>query len=651
MKYKVPIIGKGTLTDLVCRELSGSGPYEISLMSDLSADIPNTAALVVVVYDNEYASDYENAEEVLRKTGVPWLRGFTSFDEGFAGPLVRPGAAGCSLCADHRRFLVGRRPEESDDGLQSRGSNPGDGSHVRETPIAGLRHTAHLLVAEIHNVLLGRSTRLQEHMYIVNLNRLESSLHNFLPDPLCPACGRIPDDGSEDARFALQPRPKAHADSYRCRPLEDMGDLLGHYVDLRMGLINEKVYDAESAFASVRMSLSSFILGNEITAGRSHSFASSELTAVLEALERNCGQGPRGKRTVVHDSYNNLAGQALDPVKVGLFSDQQYALPDFPYEPFDADAPMDWVWGYSFLLERPILVPESLAYYSLNFGGGFVYEGSNGCAIGGSLEEAILYGILEVAERDSFLMTWYAKLPLPRLDPFSGDQELQLMVARLRAVAGYEVHLWNMTMEYGIPAVWAVAKSASLGDMNLLCAAGAHLDPQRAAKSAVHELAGMLFQLQDVFAEGREETEQMMEDPSLVTHMMHHVLLYGLPQTEERLQFLLDPHRPLRTFQEEFSGKATGSHADLTDDLMDVVQLFRRLKLDVIVIDQTSPETSRSGLFSVKVLIPGMLPMSFGYHLSRVTGLERVYNVPVKLGYAQRPLTKQQLNPHPHPFI
>lgn len=91
-------------------------------------------------------------------------------------------------------------------------------------------------------------------------------------------------------------------------------------------------------------------------------------------------------------------------------------------------------------------------------------------------------------------------------------------------------------------------------------------------------------------------------------------------------------------------------HADLTDDLKGLLQAFRRLNLDVIVVDQTSPEILRNGLYCVKVLIPGMLPMTFGYHLTRVTGLERVLRVPAELGFAKQPLTPEQLNPHPHPF-
>jgi ribosomal protein S12 methylthiotransferase accessory factor len=140
----------------------------------------------------------------------------------------------------------------------------------------------------------------------------------------------------------------------------------------------------------------------------------------------------------------------------------------------------------------------------------------------------------------------------------------------------------------------------------------------------------------------------MFQDSSLVQKMDDHGMLYGLPQAQERLQFLLDDNRPLRSFDEEFNWKSP--HTDLTDDLQDILQNFRQLNLDVIVVDQSSSETKRNGLYCVKVLIPGMLPMTFGHHLTRVTGLERVLRVPMELGYREHPLTFEQLNPHPHPF-
>jgi ribosomal protein S12 methylthiotransferase accessory factor len=256
---------------------------------------------------------------------------------------------------------------------------------------------------------------------------------------------------------------------------------------------------------------------------------------------------------------------------------------------------------------------------------------------------------MEVVERDSFLMTWYAKLNLPRLDPFTADdQELELMVGRMRAVAGYDLYLYNSTMEHGIPSIWAIAKNRKEKGLNLICAAGAHLDPVRAVKSAVQELAGMMLNLDEKFEANQEEYERMLHDSSLVRQMDDHGMLYGLPQAEERLSFLLDDNGPMRSFKEEFKWKS--NHTDLTDDLQDILQVFRQLNLDVVIIDQTTPETIRNGLYCVKVLIPGMLPMTFGHHLTRLTGLERVFRIPMELGYTNKPLTPEQLNPHPHPF-
>jgi ribosomal protein S12 methylthiotransferase accessory factor len=204
-------------------------------------------------------------------------------------------------------------------------------------------------------------------------------------------------------------------------------------------------------------------------------------------------------------------------------------------------------------------------------------------------------------------------------------------------------------MEHGIPSLWALAKSREPGKLNLLCAAGAHPDAVSAAKSAIHELAGAILHIQAKFDARKEELAEMLDDPYQVQQMEDHALLYGLPQAEQRLHFLLGGQKPLQTFGEAFKHKS--KHMDLTDDLRDMLDAFRRRNLDVIVVDQTSPELRRNGLHCVKVLIPGMLPMSFGYLLTRVSGLERALRVPAELGYVPHPLSEAELNRYPHPFL
>lgn len=649
MNPKIMVIGVGRLADLVCDLWSlSSVSYRLVRQPNLESVFLESADLSLVLSDGWDPGLLQAAEERFQSSGKPWLRAHVWMGEGVVGPLVLPGTAGCSRCADTRSFMAGNdRPSTWD--LQQHLTEQGGIASDAWGSRTAMLQLAHYLVEEAQSFLQGNPVRTEARMMLMNLNTLGSSLHRVLPDPQCTLCSRLPEDTADNARIELQPSPKINPDRYRCRPMEELKQVLARdYLDLRTGLLNGKMMDLVAPFADSSVNLPLFG-ADEGCAGRTNSYADSELTAILEGLERYCGMSPRGKRTMVYGSYRELEDQALDPRSVGVHDRQQYEKPDFPLQPFDPDRQVNWVWGYSFLEERPILVPEQLAYYNSGCGQGFVYETSNGCALGGTLEEAIFYGILEVVERDSFLMTWYAKLPLPRLDPYSADdRELELMMERLRAVAGYDVYLFDSTMEHGIPSVWTIAKNRNQRGVNVICAAGAHPDPIRAVKGSIHEIGGMLMAFNEKLEANRSTYLEMLNDPYQVRQMEDHSMLYSLPEAEERFEFLMAGDRPLRTFKDQYRPRAR--HADLTDDLKHLLRTFRSLSMDVIVVDQTTPEMERNGLSCVKVLIPGMLPMTFGYHMTRLVGLDRVLKVPAKLGYADAPLRPEQLNAHPHPF-
>ncbi len=643
----VLVVGHGTLADNVCEKLSRT--YKIIRLAAVERDVPETTELVLVLHDTWVPSVHQQAEDVYRGLRISWLRGFLSFGEGIIGPLVQPDQPGCSYCADTRLLIAGHEKEEMWDLREKRLAQQDSFQPDAWASNSALLQMTHLIEAEAKKVLEGEKPQSTDHIYLINLKTMDGKWRFILPEAVCPVCSKLPDDSETAAQITLKPSPKVSPDSFRCRQMDELQKVLANdYLDTRTGMMNRKMYDSVTLFADVIVNLPLFNR-SEGTAGRTHSYELSESTAILEALERSCGLGVRGKRTLIRDSYRNLGGKALHPLKIGVHEDDVYAKSDFPYVKFDPDNEMNWVWGHSFLQDRPILVPELLAYYSMGCGDGFVYETSNGCALGGTLEEAIFYGIMEVIERDAFLMTWYAQLNLPRLDPMSaGDKELKLMVEQMREIGGYELYLYNATLEHGIPSVWAMVKNRKQRGMNLLCAAGAHLDPLRAAKSAVYELAGMVMSFEEKFESGKSEYLELYQDSSLVKSMDDHAMLYGLKEAEERLQFLLDENRRTQTFDEAFNWKHR--HSDLTDDLTDVLDVFKKLELEVIVVDQTTPEIRRNDLQCVKVLIPGMLPMTFGNDFKRVKGLERVLTVPAELGYYKEQLTYDQLNPKPHPF-
>jgi len=631
MNEVVAIIGNGKLAQAVDDLLSGSAA--VARLNRIDDGIPESARLALALSDEWRPRDYELFEQEMRSIGLPWLRGCLIHDEGVVGPLVLPGKPGCSQCAELRSNTAGRDRGQNLE-IQMSLLLHGSVSPSSSDSWLGIEQTSCLIAAEAWRLLHRKPANTDQAVYFVNLRTLESSLHPFVPDSTCPYCGDRPLDSAENAKIILKPSPKLNEESYRTRSLDGLADkLMKEYVNERTGLFNRISIDIRSSFSNAIVNLP-VLGGDEPTAGRSHSYAQSVLTAMLEGLERYCGTYPRGKKTTVHDSYRRLSDRALHPGVTGLYSPEQYAHEDFPMRPFEPDRPMNWVWGYSIMQERPILVPEQLAYYSSGTGDAFVFEGSNGCALGSSLEEAILYGVMEVVERDAFLMAWYGRLAIPRLDPYSsGDAELRLMIDRLQAVPGYDVQLFNATTENRIPSIWAIAKNRTTKGAHLFCAGGAHLDPVRAAKSAILETAGNIVYANEELARNKETYRAMLTDPDLVMRMEDHVLLYGIPEAEERLSFLLDRNDPPRTFAEEFEAKPFNT--DLTDDLKDVLNRFRELRLDVIVINQTAPEISRNGLYCVKVLIPGMLPMSFGHRMVRLSGLKRA---------------PKELNPYPHPF-
>jgi ribosomal protein S12 methylthiotransferase accessory factor len=484
--------------------------------------------------------------------------------------------------------------------------------------------------------------------------RLEG--HRFLPDPHCPDCGYLPDDSPEAAAIVIRPALKLSERSYRTRSLtENKARLLELYSDAETGMVTNITKDPNNLYAAVsaRIGLPDRA---ERGFGRGLDFEESLVAAIAEALERFGGVRPGGKRTRVRSSFNELGNRALDPTTLGLPSEAQYARPTCPYLRYHHDLVFNWVWGYSFRRREPMLVPELHAYYRFDRDASdrpFAFEISNGCAIGCCLEEAILHGLLEIAERDAFLMTWYAGLPVPRIDLRSvQDPSIALMVERLEHMTGYTVHAFDTTMEQRIPSFWvmAVDEENRSGTAKMVCAAGSSLDPERGLASALQEVAPLAWWIPARYQDERPRALRMLEDDDLVVRMEDHSLLYSLPEAWHRLSFLYETTEQL-SLAEAFRDTCEQVESqDLAVDLDRVINRYLATALDVIVVDQTTPEHELGGFRCVKVLVPGTLAMTFGNHARRTDGIERLRTVPVRLGYRSAPLTEADLNLRPHPF-
>ncbi|CCK26729.1 hypothetical protein BN159_2350 [Streptomyces davaonensis JCM 4913] len=624
------------------------------------ADALGSCAAVLVASDTADTTGYGDLRKAAEAAGVPWIPLRTEADAIHVGPVV--GDA-CPTCADWRRRLA-RDKGQHHETLRAR---HGTALAVQLSPLR--TRTAAAVAAELavdlldaslsgrgvpEDVAVGR--RRDDRFVRVDLASLAVSSHRYLPYSLCEDCGGLPPDGPEAARILPAARPKPAPDVFRVQNVVAReGELYDIYVDRAAGVV-PSVDDERGGPLPRAVAPLSSLRGNSSQHGwgRTTDYRTSRITAVLEALERFGGEQPRGRRTTVTASRRELGERALDPHLFGLYPDDRYDLPGFPYIRYHEDLVMPWVWGWSFARAEPVLVPERYAYYAAHSHDDprFVYEISNGCAMGGCLEEAVLCGLLEVAERDAFLMTWYGRMPIPRVDPGSArDRSIPMMIEHLRHRTGYEVQLYSATLEQGVPCFWAVGLDA-LGDPGrprVLCAGGSALLAEKAVVNVLHEMAHLLEHAKIYDAAERERAGRMVRDPSQVKVMGDHSVLYSHEDAFDRFEFLLGEReaRPFASFEEQWRWPA---HTDLRADLEEMLRRYLDRGLDVVVVDQTTPEHRAGGFACVKVMVPGTLPMTFGHQNRRVDGIPRLLRVPYELGYRDRELTPADINPHPHPF-
>lgn len=487
----------------------------------------------------------------------------------------------------------------------------------------------------------------------------EVTRHTLVPHPGCGHCFPSGEGLAVPGELDLEtPQPVA-GDTLRVRRM-DREELRGRLLDFRFGPTAHVYRDEESPLPLVTCeTVAPGHTGYEGGYGRSARFTDSEVPAFLEGIERVTGGHRRSGVPTVFGSYADLADDALDPARLGLHEPEWYGHPAFELVPYTPGTPTQWVWGWSTLERRRILVPEHVAFWHAGTRDTrFLYESSNGCAVGGSLEEAVLYGLFEVVERDAFLLAWYSRTRLREVD-VSGDPGL-VHLLDLMEERGLRLRILDATSDLGVPTALAVITAAEevvraglAPAMSL--ATGTHPDPRRALMTAVEETAtnALMYPKWVRMRESVsvERCRPMLDDFTLVRVLEDHTGMHGLCEARPHWEFLGHPSGTLP--MEAFLAKGASSFAgtDLTEVLRGRVSALHALGLDVVVVDQSSaPYTEASGAHSAKVIVPGALPMTFGHTHRRTRSLERLTRASTLFDGGVPWERHGQIHPVPHPF-
>ncbi|MGC4746655.1 TOMM precursor leader peptide-binding protein [Micromonospora sp. DT201] len=494
-------------------------------------------------------------------------------------------------------------------------------------------------------------------LHQLRMDTLETTGVEVLADSECPACATVRADTAERAVIPLTRRPKPGPTTYRLRAADELDLPVEALANPVAGALGGNALRAYNATATAPVTgyfrvRSRYDLHEMWWSGHANSYGGSETYALLEGLERYAGQFPRAKRTEVFDSYANLAPQALDPAGLG-YHPAFYQGHGHYYAPYSPDEPMHWVWGWSLRDEQPRLVPEQLVYYLDRRADQrkFVQECSNGCASGSSPEEALLHGMLELVERDAFLLAWYGKARLAEIDPATcRDERVHFMLDRVDLL-GYDVRLFDTRADLPIPVVTAVAVKRGDGLGQLCFAAGASLDPDDAVRAALCETASYVPGFDERVAASEPELREMIRDYTRVTELSHHALLYGLPEMARHAAFLFDDP-PLRSMSELYGDwlAIREEHDDLSADMTYLAGLIAGLGGDVVAVDQTCPEQQVAGVHTMAVVAPALVPIDFGWQRQRVLWSERLGRHLARGRHGPDGLGATGRNPHPHPF-
>ncbi len=572
------------------------------------------------------------------------------------GPFAPDGEAGCSRCLARRWQAV--RTRGLRDALESGSETGAAGASPWAVPFA----TDGLAAAvAAHRAAEPPAARRFPYAYLVDLETLRVTRFAVVPDAECPRCGEpVADTASAAADTALSATgssPKRARDDFRTRPADDYDLPLEAFVNPVAGMLGPSVVP-DLVSASTSSTVGSFLLrsGDYLRecfwGGHTPRYRSSVRVGLLEGLERFAGMRARGKRTTVVAAYDDLAGQdVLDPRVSGLYSDDFHrAVPEV--RPFDPARPIPWVWGWSLRDQRPVLVPEIIAYYHAPGGlaNRFVQESSNGCASGGSPAEAVYFGLMEVIERDAFLLAWYGRAPLTEIDATaSRNPATRTMIDRL-AMYGYRARFFDTRITFPVPVVTAVAERVDGGTGRLCFGAGAGLDPEAALAAGLCEIATDAVNLRSRTVREQARLRAMAADFSQMRVLHDHPLVYGLPEMAGHADFLLRGDRGPATTPARIAAECLEPTLDLREDTERCVEAVTAAGFDVIVVDQTMPEQRDLGFHTAAVIVPGLLPIDFGWSRQRALTMPRMRTALREAGLVAADLGPGDLNPAPHPF-
>ncbi|MEM7357316.1 MAG: YcaO-like family protein, partial [Acidobacteriota bacterium] len=260
--------------------------------------------------------------------------------------------------------------------------------------------------------------------------------------------------------------------------------------------------------------------GDRISLGTAfHDPEAARRAAIGEAVERYCGNFI--PRTLRKASWNELADageDAIDPLRLALYSERQYALRGFPFERFTRELSVFWAAGRNLTTGGDAWIPASLVYPNFLVDAladepQTHFVNLAGIATGIGREDAERSALEEVIERDAVTIWWLSGGP-PKFLDLTSEPVVAAAMAPLQAIDPRPLayQLFQVENVFDVPVIGALLRDPKhdLVTLGVAC----RPDPAAACLKALAEAVHL-----------RGFSREMLEPEGRIWQMMERGLL------------------------------------------------------------------------------------------------------------------------------
>ena len=266
---------------------------------------------------------------------------------------------------------------------------------------------------------------------------------------------------------------------------------------------------------------------------------------------------------------------------------------------------------------------------------------SSGAATHITKEKALLGGILELIERDAFMISWLNELSPEYLELDENDSELKEVVSLFKRYR-IEYHAVRLSTDFaGVHVVVGIAIDRSGVGPAVCIGASAKFDLKEAILAAFTEMAASRYFIRMAYETAKKEKIDLNFPNRKEIGRDERLLYWCVPERIPKIDFFLKGVRhPFREY-------AKSSTLSTKQQLIALIEQFREKKLELAYVETTPPSARKElGLTTLFITAPQLQPLFLKEYPKHTWG-ERLFSVPKKLGLSPRQKAFTEIHPFP----